>query len=229
MTSFVSAGLLLGLLQASAGSPSDSAGADPAIEARILTRIAQEWSVPPESLHLQWSDPAGASASPHADIRLIGRGTDGWFTIAVDPTGPDAAALRVRAGVDDTVLVAAKPLNLGARIREGDLRKELRLRWGPPRARDEETPGIGWEIRRPLAAGDVVAWPVAIAPSVITTGQMVRMEWARGLVRISVEGAALNTARIGETVRVRVAGRRDAISGQATAPGTAILCGGGAR
>ncbi len=229
MTLSGSAGLLLGLLQASPASASDSVGVDPLFESRVAARIAQEWSVPPESIHLQWSDPAGASASPAADIRVVGRGSEGWFAIAVDPNGPEAVALRVRAGVDDTVCVATRPLSLGSRIREGDLRMGVRLRWGPPRSRTAETAAPGWEIRRPLGAGDVVAWPAAIAPSVIIAGQSVRMEWTRGLVRISVEGAALNAARIGEMVRIRVAGRRDPMTGQVISPGTAVLCVGGVR
>jgi flagella basal body P-ring formation protein FlgA len=229
MTWSVSAGLLLGLLQASAAPASDSMGVDPLLESRVAARIAQEWSVPPESIHLQWSDPAGASASPVADIRVVGRGSEGWFAVAVDPTGAGATALRVRAGVNDTVFVAARPLSLGSRLREGDLRKEVRLRWGPPRSRTAETAAPGWEIRRPLGAGDVVAWPAAIAPSVIAAGESVRLEWTRGLVRISVEGAALHAARLGEMVRVRVAGRRDPMTGQVTSPGTAVLCVGGAR
>jgi flagella basal body P-ring formation protein FlgA len=229
MTSFASAGLLIALVAGAPAAPPDSASVDPLFEVRVAECVAREWNVPPESVHLGWSDPASASASPSERIRLIGRGSDGWFAVAIDPDGPGAAALRVRAGVDDTVLVATRPLNLGSTIRDGDLRAEKQLHWGPPSRRVDERPATGWEVRRPLATGEIVGWPAVVAPSVILSGQPVRMEWSRGGVRVLIEGIALNAARVGEIVRVRANGRREPIAGQATAPGTAVLCGGGTR
>lgn len=232
MTSFVSAGLLIALVggaPVAPAAPPDSASVDPLFQARVAECVAREWSVPPESVQLRWSDPAGAAASPSERIRLIGRGSDGWFAVAIDPDGLGAAALRVRAGVEDTVLVATRPLNLGSALRDGDLRAEVRLHWGPPSRDTDPRPAIGWEVRRPLATGEIVAWPAVVAPSVILSGQPVRMEWSRGGVRVVIEGIAINAARVGETVRVRATGRREPITGQATAPGTAVLCGGGTR
>jgi len=234
------------------GAPADSNAARPApaIAPRVATVIATEWRVPESTVRLEWG--RGAESVPaDAPFRLVGKGTDGWFALAwkrdeadaqaksatraneyAQANGPaqeDAGAVRVRAGTIDTVFVAARSLSSGSRIAPGDLRPEERVRFGPPAGARRETPGLNWEVRRPLAAGDVAAWPAVVSPILITSGEEIRMDWRRGGVTVSVTGIAMNSARKGECVRARVAGRRERLVGTATAPGRAILSMGGNR
>jgi flagella basal body P-ring formation protein FlgA len=51
----------------------------------------------------------------------------------------------------------------------------------------------------------------------------VEIAWSRGSVRIALSGLALNSAREGESVRVRVAGRPDPLHGIAVSEGRVVL------
>jgi flagella basal body P-ring formation protein FlgA len=84
-------------------------------------------------------------------------------------------------------------------------------------------------IRRPVATGEVADWPALAPPQLIAAGESVHLEWARGTVRICLEGIALNSARHGEVVRVRVPERVGPLVGVASASGRAILSTGGSR
>ena len=86
------------------------------------------------------------------------------------PTDRDPVLVRVRAGVYDTAYVAARALRAGTRLRPGDVREELRLRWGPPRGEAVSPPGHGWEVRRPLIVGDELIWPAVSSPPVVHAG-----------------------------------------------------------
>jgi flagella basal body P-ring formation protein FlgA len=155
-------------------------------------------------------------------LRIIGRGTDGWFAVVFEPAG-QSIAVRVRAGVEDTVVVAARPLAAGTYLAAGDLEREVRMRWGPPRFGAGGLPDVGWEVRRAIAAGTAVAAPAVSQPYVVAAGEPVRFVWQRGAVTISVGGVAMNAARVGDQVRARAQGRSGRINGIVTAPGVARL------
>ena len=162
-------------------------------------------------------------------FRVTGRGLSGWLVVVFDPSSLDAVAVRLRAGVEDTVPVAARPLAAGARLTAADLRPESRVCWGPPAPSSEPRPGPGWEVRRALAAGEVLARPAVAPPTLVQAGEPVRLVWGGGAVQVSVVGIALNRARQGELVRARVEGRSDRLVGIATATGTAVISSGGDR
>ena len=196
------------------------------LAARVAEAVAHEWSVPPGSVHVAWGRMAAPLPSdPGTPFRLTGRGADGWY-VAVFESTRERAAVRVRAGVMDTVAVAARPLSAGARVQASDLRYEPRLSWGPPATRRGGLAAPGFEIRRAIASGEVVAWPAVAPPTVVLAGAPVRLEWSRAGVRVSLEGVALNSARAGEIVRARVADRTGHVTGVATAPGVVALQGG---
>jgi flagella basal body P-ring formation protein FlgA len=201
----------------------------PGVARRVAAQVADAWGVEPSTLTLQWGRlAAGRARGPEEPFVLAGRGADGWFTVVfdADALGP-ATAVRLRAGVPDTVLVAARPLAAGAALACEDLRPDIRVHWGPPTPDARRPPEAGWEIRRPFAAGEVVAWPGAEPPWIIDTGAPVRVVWRRGGVSLVLAGVALHRARAGEPVRVRIAGRSDRLQGRATAPDTVVLGDGG--
>jgi flagella basal body P-ring formation protein FlgA len=84
-------------------------------------------------------------------------------------------------------------------------------------------------VRRALAVGEPLEWPAVAAPSLIASGDPVRLTWKRGDITISMAGIALNSAAAGEQVRARIPGRSLRVYGTATGPGTADLTGEGAR
>jgi flagella basal body P-ring formation protein FlgA len=229
MRSSASALLLAALLAApsvgrAAASPPDGAILPPALAARVAACVAERWDVPADAVRLACGR-GTVAATAESPLRLAGRGTDGWFTLVLDP-GASATALRLRAGVERTVWVAARPLAAGQRLEAADLRAEPRVRWGPP-APDGEAPGPGWEVRRALAPGEPLARPAVAPPPLVASGEPVRLVWERAGVQVAVAGVALNSARRGESVRVRVEGHPERLTGIAIAPGIATLHDGG--
>lgn len=228
-TSFARSWLLAAALSGSAPflATGQTADVPPRLENRVLVRVAEVWGVAQETLHLQWGrltleHPLEESVS----VRLIGNGSDGWFAVSFLREDGSSVATRVRVGVEDTILVAARPLDSGSELTLGDIQREVRMSWRRPRATRNAEPDVGWIVRRPIATGQVLSSPAVSQPKVITAGESVQFTWSRGAVRISMTGVALNAARLGERVRARISGRSTThVDGIATGPGTAKLKG----
>jgi flagella basal body P-ring formation protein FlgA len=199
------------------------------VAARVSTWLAHEWGVPERAVHLEWGRLSVALPGGDLPFRVTGRGVSGWLVVVFDPSSRDAVAVCLRAGVEDTVLVAARPLATGTLLTAADLQPEPRVCWGPPALSSEPRPGPGWEVRRALAAGEVLSRPAVAPPLLVAAGGPVRLVWAEGAVQVSVAGIALNRARQGERVRARVEGRSDRLVGTATATGTVVISSGGDR
>lgn len=202
-----------------------------ALANRVADRIAAGWGVSGASVRLEWGKrSSAASLRPDTPFQLLGRGAGGWFVLVFAPGTAEASAVRVRAGVEKPVAVAARPLTLGETIAAGDLREEVRVHWGAPEPSGPGTaPGPGWQMRRALAAGDVVTPLAAAPPPDVRPGESVRFEWRSGEVEVSVVGIALHPARRGERVRARLEERPTRLEGTVTAPGRARLDDGGGR
>jgi flagella basal body P-ring formation protein FlgA len=199
------------------------------VAARVGAWLAGEWGVPERAVRLEWGRLPGALPGGDVPFRVSGRGVGGWLVVVFDPSRRDAVALPLRAGFEDTVLVAARPLAAGTRLAASDLRSEPRVCWGPPAPPSGSRPGPGWEVRRALAAGEALARPAVVPPTLVEAGEPVRLVWGGGAVQVSVVGIALNRARQGELVRARVEGRSGRLVGTATATGTAVISSGGVR
>jgi flagella basal body P-ring formation protein FlgA len=230
MLSFAS---LLVLLQLGGSVPAPAtvpaAAVPDSVAARVSTWLAREWSVPERAVRLEWGRLSLALPGRPLPFRVTGRGVAGWYVVVFDPSSPGAVAVRLRAGVEDSVLVAARPLATGALLSAADLKSEPRVCWGPPAPPSESRPGPGWEVRRALATGEVLARPAVTPPMLVVAGEPVRLVWTEGAVQVSVVGIALNRARQGELVRARVEGRSDRLVGTATATGTVVISSGGDR
>lgn len=219
------------MVAAGAGAAQESTAAvtiPPGLERRVAERIAEVWDVPWESLRLQWG--RLALQQPLNDtmpVRLIGRGADGWFAATITLGSGTTTAVRVRAGREDTVYVAARPLESGSELAPGDVEPKVRIVWRRPEAGETVRPEMGWLVRRPIGAGQELRFPAVSRPYVISAGEPVQFTWRRGTVAVSMTGVALNAARIGDRVRARVSGRSTHVAGIATGPGTARLKGGG--
>jgi len=220
---FASLFVLLQLVAPAPAALPDSAVAD------VSRWLAREWGVSERAVRLEWGRPSGALPGGALPFRVTGRGLAGWLVVVFDPSGRDAVAVRLRAGVEDTVLVAARPLMAGTFLGPADVRPESRVCWGPPAPPSESRPGPGWEVRRALVAGEALARPAVAPPLLVEAGESVRLVWTEGAVQVSVVGIALNRARQGESVRARVEGRSDRLAGIATAMGTAVISSGGDR
>lgn len=226
MTSF-GKWLLLGLSPLLMATRSAAAPVSRALEARVAERIADAWKVPVHCLRVQWGrSSSGESPSADAAFKVMGRGEGGWYVVVFDPADAHATAVRVRAGVEQPVMVAARPLRAGTRIAAGDLVEEVRVHWGAPAQDSTLTPMPGWEIRRPIATGEVVMAPAVLPPPLVVAGEPVELQWLSGGVQVSVVGIALNSASQGETVRARIEERPARLTGTVTAPGRAVLAGG---
>ena len=202
-----------------------------ALASRVAARIAADWQVPAAAIRLEWGRRSSSAALSHeAPFQLLGRGTGGWFVVVFDPSTPQASALRVRAGVELPVAVAARPLLEGQTLSAGDLTEEVRVHWGAPDAMPAlGQPGPGWLMRRAVASGEVVAAPAAAPPPDVLAGEPVRFEWRAGDVQVSVVGIALHAARRGERLRARLEERPTRLEGRVTAPGRAELEAGAVR
>lgn len=218
--------LLLAAAQTQAHAQSAAPAVPDALHARVVAAVAERWSVAAASVRLDWSTfhPRHPIAE-NATFRLLGAGDDGWFAVVFESTGAPAEAARLRAGLEDSVAVATRPLVANATLADGDLVKQARVRWqSPSRARIATTgAAVGWRTRRALAKGDALEGLAVAPPAAVTAGAPVRLEWSRGDVAIQLAGTALNTAAIGEAVHVRVDGRPGQTSGIATAPGLVRL------
>lgn len=229
MTSFAR-WLVAGLSPLLLAARGEGAAVSRPLAGRVAARLADQWRVPAEQVRLEWGAAAGDRApADDAPFRVLGRGDGGWFVVVFDPADTLAVAVRLRAGVEHAVAVATRSLEAGARIDSSDVREEVRVHWGRPPADALVAPASGWEVRRPIRAGEVIAPPAVAAPALVRAGEPVRLEWQSGGVQVSVVGIALNTARAGEPVRARLEERPARLTGTVTAPGTAVLASGGHR
>lgn len=193
----------------------------PALEARVRALLAAQWDVAPDDVHLEWGAHRLHDAAPDAAVRLVGRGSGGWYAVVLDEETRSAAA-QVRAGQWQPIAVAARPLASGSVLGEGDYRFERRIVWGASES-ESAAPSLGWLVRRPLAEGEALRAPGVAPPLAVESGRPVQLVWHRGPVAVALDGVAMHAARLGERLRVRVAGRPNPLTGVVQAPGIVAL------
>lgn len=198
----------------------------PQLSRRISEAVAGLWSVPVERVLVEWGvvvDPSSLTAD--ASFELRGSGRDGWFGVLVQRVSDPAFAVRIRAGVRDTVAVATRALAPGTVLASQDVGLAVRIRWGPP-STGRLFPQEGWTVRRAAQPGDVLERSHMQPPLLVQAGEVVRLVWHSGSVEVAIEAVALNRAALGEEVRVRLRDRRGRVRGVVTGPGTVEMLGG---
>lgn len=195
--------------------PPAAGGALWAVEA-VRVSVADRWGVDAATVIVElgtlsgeWP-PAGAR-----EVSLVGTGAGGHWVARTDVSGD--AGVRVRAGVEAEVPVAARDLPRGVELEERDLARGVEIRWGPPQG---SGPGAqpGWRTLRPVAKGEALRPPAAQPPPAVAPGDPVELVWARGGVAVRGAGVAAGAAPLGGEVAVRTRdGRR--LVGVAVAPG----------
>ncbi len=190
---------------------------------RIKAAIGRTWLVGGSQVHLEWGriDPRVTIAND-AGFRLFGGGLEGRFVVAVRTSSGSETAIGIRAGVVDSVWVAARPLAAGTRLGQADLRRDERLLWGAPAARGGPSP-IGWTAQRPVPEGEPLRAPLISEPPIIDVGDRIQFLWERDGLQIVREGIATNRARRGDRVTARDPNRAETIQGIATGAGSARL------
>lgn len=193
------------------------------LSARVAGQVARLWGVDSAAVRLEWGVvPVAATFADSVRFRLLGRGDGGWFGVVFESPAGASFAVRVRAGAQDSVAVATRPVRSGETLGPNDVRLELQPRWGPP-MRGRPLPAPGWIARRALASGEVITASAAAPPVLVRAGQVVQLEWRRGSVTVGLEGTALNSAALGESVRVRPANGGGARTAVVAGPGRARL------
>jgi flagella basal body P-ring formation protein FlgA len=78
----------------------------------------------------------------------------------------------------------------------------------------------GLEARRDIVAGEPLTPAVLRVPPVVKSGDTVTVTVRIGAVRITAEGIASGSGRVGDTIRVRQPQRQQVLTGRITGPGT---------
>jgi flagella basal body P-ring formation protein FlgA len=195
-------------------------GPGPGLAARVQRAIAERWGVEPGAVRLEWpaADP-GVAAADDAVFELVGTGAGGtWWLVLREPgQGGRAARVRIRAGVEVEEAVAARRLERGAVLAEGDIERRSVVHWGAPP--DAPAVAVGWVTRRVIPAGEPLRAPAVAPPLLIDAGELVQVIVRRGAVELTLRARATGPAAAGGRVAVRTeAGRR--LEGIAIAPGT---------
>lgn len=216
--------LLLSAAQAAAqqGPPPLATGSDaplpPLLVQRIAGAVAERWDVPAERVRLEFSMLERSALLPaQAPFRLLGRGDDGWFAIVFEPKGQSPLAAKLRAGLEDSVAIAVRPLPAGAQLAASDINYTVRTAWRGPMRTAAPLARPGDLVRRAITKDEVLAAPAVTPAPLVTAGASVQLEWRRGDVIIELQGTAVNAAAAGEPVQVRVAGRTGQLRGVAIA------------
>lgn len=174
----------------------------PALAGQIRLAVAERWGTPPDSLHIEWEEPAQPLKSGAEMRRLLGPGRAGSW-IALLGQEESRGSIRFRAGMRLLTPVARIDFGRGRRLSAEDIEWTHVVSWGPP-AEVGPQAAVGWITRRPIAAGDPLVRPLVAPPAAVRSGEAVTVRWTSGRVTIDVPGEAIGEAALGETVLVRL-------------------------
>jgi flagella basal body P-ring formation protein FlgA len=217
------------LLVAAAHAPAQDADASdgPSAQVRglVTERVAERWGVEADRLVLEFGT-APESGFPEAvALELLGSGGGGhWIASLTDADG-ESSSVRVRAGVEIPVLVAARALSRGQELADLDIDRVVEVRWGAPSAPDPEAEA-GWVVQRMLRAGEPLRAPAVQPPLAVRSGRSVDLVWQSPGVGIRVRGRALGSAPVGGEVFVRTE-NGERLRGIVLAPGVVDVTRGG--
>jgi flagella basal body P-ring formation protein FlgA len=195
----------------------------PDLDQRVRSELAERWDMTPERISITWGDAVTPRRTEPIPFRLTGQGNDGWMALVLEPETARAAAVSIRAGFSDSVMVATRSLPAGTSLAADDMKLQLRLHWGTPQHAPLAAPGM--MLRHAVHENEALTGTVLSAPAVITAGQPVTVQWQRGGVTISMGGTALRAGALGTAIPVRVPGRMGRVMGTAQQGGIVTLSG----
>lgn len=185
--------------------------------AEVRTTVALEWGVAPELVRLEV---VGGVPEAVDSVSVAPSSSDRWILSLW--SGGDLTRRFLRAGVEQAVPLAARPLERGLEVGASDVSYGVELMWGGPRVAVDP---VGMVTQRMVAEGEPLVDPTVRAPFVVDGGQEVDALYQGAGVSLVVRGEALGKARTGDVLLVRLAsGVR--MSARAVAPGRVELIGG---
>lgn len=192
---------------------------------RIAADVAAQWGVEARRVVLEWNRFGDHDLlTDSTTFQLRGQSTGTHFSVVFSPVGHPPVAAGLRAGLLKSVPVATRTLTRGDIVEEADVVWDEDIVWGRDALSEALTElPVGWTVRTNIGAGERVSTPVAVAPPAVQAGEAVEVVWERGLVVISQQGTALNSAAIGERVRIRLNNRRGNARGIAVGTGRVRL------
>jgi len=217
-------------LQLAAQVAGDSVDMPPLLEQRVAAAVAESWAVPDSVIELEWGRLGSNAArlTEDSEFRLLS-GNGAAFVVDFRLADGSPLAIRLRAGMQGTVAVAARPLQSGAVLDIGDIVLTERTVWSEPNRSASGMPQPGWTVRRSVPEGTVLEPPIVQPPLLVSPGSRVVLVWERNRVSVSLEGSAINGGSMGDEVRVRLDNRRGRALGVVTGPGLARLVERGVR
>jgi flagella basal body P-ring formation protein FlgA len=177
----------------------------PALEDAVRRDIAERWRVYPEDLVLEWGLVTVDSPGEGAEVRVVGGGRGGNWVAGFKRRGSnDWIQVRLRAGVVDRVPVAARDIARGTLLARDDVVVEEYADWGQPRERPAVAEIIGWRVNRRIRAGEVLQSPAIRPEDAVSSGSVIELVWEGRSVSVSVDGVAIGSGAVGDTIQVRV-------------------------
>ena len=199
--------LLLGLVTA-------DVGAQKSMRDSLRERIAAQWKIESASVFVTVSDD-WLSELDSLDLRPSD--SDRWMVTAYE--GDSVVRRFVQVGHEALRPVAARGLERGSVVRGDALAFEvIRVLGAPAEAIEVD----GWIAQRRIRVGEILAPPAVRPPRVVRGGDTVEALARSGAVEISARATALNSGRIGDRVRVRLASGLE-LSAEAVGPGIVLL------
>ena len=189
----------------------------PPVAEAVRAQVAHRWGVDPALVVLDFGAvPRDWTPADDAPVTLAGSGAGGHWVARIG-AGDHVTGVRVRAGVETQVLVAARTLERGVAVSASDMAYATEVRWGEPEAGDHPVVE-GWTTQRVVREGEPLRAPAVQPPMVVQSGQPVEVLWRRGRVGVRVPGKAAGSGPLGAEVYVRTdSGRR--LRGVVVAPG----------
>jgi len=138
---------------------------------------------------------------------------------------PRRYAVSAELSIEAPVLVAARDLDRGARLRPGDLRLETRKLPPGKAVLDDPAKARGLVLRRPVRAGEPVLARQVTRPAAVEAGQPVRALFRRGAVTLELDTVARTRGDVGALVRVVGIDGRKTVIGRVVAPGRVVVLG----
>ncbi len=144
------------------------------------------------------------------------------FEVVAEVEGEQPVSFKVPAQIDEwrELPVAARPLQRGAVIGEGDIKMaRLNISAIPHDAAADKAGLIGMEAEQAIGYGEVFRRNKLLLPPVISSGSRVTLVYKTALITATASGVALESGQEGEEIKVRNTASKKIVSGMILEPG----------